>query len=54
MKVLPTTWNAQLSMNPMVVKNAAIVHVFTGQFDTRNDTVLHATAKQLRADGALT
>lgn len=52
-KLLPVFYNAQFIMEPLVAKNAAIVHVYSGQFDTRNDTVLHILSKQLKRDGKI-
>lgn len=36
-----------------MAKNAAVVHVYSGQFDIRNDTVLHILSKQLKLDGKI-
>lgn len=52
-KLLPVKLNAQFIMDPMVVRGAAVVHVFSGQFEARDDTVLHLVSKQLKRDGHL-
>lgn len=50
---LSTQWNAQLVMNPLVVKDAKIVHVYSGGFEERMDTVIHVASKQLKQEGLL-
>lgn len=52
-KVLPTGWNAQISMNQALGRNASVVHMFSGDFENSNDTVLHVAAKALKKTGYL-
>ena len=52
-KALKSTFNAQITANPMRAIKAKIMHVFTGAFDDRNDTVLHVLAKRLKQEGRL-
>lgn len=52
-KLLPICYNAQFIIDPLVAKNAAVVHVYSGQFHIRNDTVLHILSKQLKLDGKI-
>lgn len=35
------------------LKNTAVVHVYSDQFDIRNDTVLHILSKQLKLDSKI-
>ena len=53
LQVLPTIWNAQVSMNEALGRRAKIVHLFTGNFEQSNDTVLHVAAKQLKRTGTI-
>jgi hypothetical protein len=50
---LPLAYNAQILMNPITAKGAAIVHYFSGDFACRNDTIAHVLAKELQATGVL-
>jgi hypothetical protein len=50
---LPLAYNAQVLMNPMTARGAAIVHYFSADFTGRNDTIAHVLAKELQATGVL-
>lgn len=50
---LPLRYNAQIVSNPMAGRRAAVAHVFSGQFETRTDTVLHIASRQLKQDGRI-
>ena len=49
--MLPTRFNAQIRMNPLVARGAHIAHIFSGRFDELNDTVLHVLSKRLKVEG---
>jgi lipopolysaccharide biosynthesis glycosyltransferase len=49
-KIISVRYNAQLVINPLIVRNAIVVHVFTGDFKTRQDTILHLVAKKLKKE----
>ena len=49
--VLPQIWNAQITMDQALGRRAKVIHVFSGDFDSRNDTVIHVAAKQLKQTG---
>lgn len=51
--LLPQTWNAQIGSNPLDAKDAKIVHVYSGQFETRRDTILHLASHKLKAEGVM-
>jgi hypothetical protein len=51
--VLPSSYNAQISMNVMTIRGAMIAHYFTGKFESRDDTIAHTTAKRLKSEGVL-
>lgn len=51
--VLPKSYNAQITANPMAGIKAKILHIFTGKFAERNDTVLHVLAKRLKQEGTI-
>jgi lipopolysaccharide biosynthesis glycosyltransferase len=51
--LLPQTWNAQVGLSPLDAKNAKIAHVYSGQFETRRDTVLHLASHRLKAEGVI-
>lgn len=52
-RVLPQIWNAQITMSERLGRNAKIAHVFSGDFNSRNDTVVHVAAKQLKITGVI-
>lgn len=49
--LLDSSYNAQISMNPLTARGAKIVHFFTGGFETSNETVAHVLAKQFKSTG---
>jgi lipopolysaccharide biosynthesis glycosyltransferase len=44
-------YNAQVSMDPRLGRNASIFHIFSGSFQDRRDTVLHVEAHRLKCEG---
>lgn len=51
--LLPGIDNAQVSIDLLSGRNARIAHIFSGQFDRRDDTVLHVAARRLKAEGVV-
>ena len=51
--VLPSSYNAQISMNVMALRGARIVHYFSGHFESSDETVAHVAAKRLRSEGVV-
>lgn len=51
--VLPSCYNAQISMDVMKARGANIIHFYTGNFADSIETVAHIAAKQLKHDGIL-
>jgi hypothetical protein len=49
--ILPSSYNAQISMNVMALRGAMIVHYYTGTFESNPETIMYTTAKRLKADG---
>lgn len=48
LRCLSYRYNAQVVSNPLAAFNASIIHVFSGNFESRDDTVLHFAAKKLK------
>jgi hypothetical protein len=51
--ILPCSFNAQITMNPMALRGAVIVHFFTGDFENSLETIAHSAAKRLKRDGIM-
>jgi hypothetical protein len=51
--VLHRCYNAQIAMNTMAVRGAVVMHYYSGDFESRSDTVAHMAAKRLKCDGVL-
>ncbi len=51
--LLSQDWNAQVGWTPLDARDARIAHVFSGQFETRQDTVLHLASRKLRDEGVM-
>ena len=49
----PASYNAQISMNPLLLRGAKIVHFFTKDLESRDDTIAHIAAKRLKSEGIL-
>jgi Nucleotide-diphospho-sugar transferase len=45
------SFNAQVSMDPLLGRNAHIFHIFSGSFHSRQDTVLHVETHRLKGEG---
>lgn len=50
---LSPSYNVQTLMRPGVAMRPHVYHVFSYDFENRDDTVLHALAKGLKRDGAI-
>jgi hypothetical protein len=50
---LPQLWNAQIVSNPLDARDAKIAHIFSGNFETRQDTVLHTASQKFKAEGVI-
>ena len=53
LNILPSSYNAQISMNPLLLRGAKIVHFFTKDLESRDDTIAHIAAKRLKREGIL-
>lgn len=51
--ILPSSFNAQIAMNAMALRGAAIVHYYSGDFENADATIAHVAAKRLRREGML-
>ena len=51
--VLPASYNAQISMNPLLLRGAKILHFFTKDLESRDDTIAHIAARRLKSEGIL-
>ncbi len=49
--IFDRSFNAQVSMDPLLGRNAHIFHIFSGSFHSRHDTVLHVEAHRLKGEG---
>ena len=52
-RALPSAYNAQLVYDPRIATGAKVVHVFSGNFENRNDTILHGLARSLKQTGVI-
>jgi hypothetical protein len=51
--VLPSAYNAQISMNALALRSAKIVHFFTRDLESSLETIAHTAAKRLKREGIL-
>lgn len=51
--IFDSVFNAQVSMDSLLGRNARIFHIFSGSFQDRRDTVLHVEAHRLKCEGSI-
>jgi hypothetical protein len=53
LSILPSIYNAQISMNVLALRGAVIVHYFTSNLVNSQETIAHTLARRLKHDGIL-